>query len=98
LTTTGLVHVYVYDFRLRSIWIRLSLGTRNEVAPFQMPDHEAPKNTYSQTDEHEVYDPVKFDPECTSDDDAAGDPDTLAFRDAARDIWTTEGRFEVLMF
>jgi hypothetical protein len=62
-----------------------------------MLDIEVVEKTLSQTDEHDVYDPVEFDPECTFVDEDI-DPDTLAFHDAARDIWSSEGCFEVLLF
>lgn len=57
------------------------------------PDVE---KTVSPRDEDELYDPVEFDPEQTFVDDEF-DSDTLAFRDAARDIWASEGRFELLV-
>lgn len=57
------------------------------------PDVE---KTVSSRDEDELYDPVEFDPEQTFVDDEI-DSDTLAFRDAARDIWAAEGRFELLL-
>lgn len=57
------------------------------------PDVE---KTVSHRDEDELYDPVEFDPEQTFVDDEI-DSDTLAFRDAARDIWASEGRFELLL-
>ena len=57
------------------------------------PDVE---KTVSHRDEDELYDAVEFDPEQTFVDDEI-DNDTLAFRDAARDIWAAEGRFELLV-
>ncbi len=61
-----------------------------------MLDAETMENPFSFGDEDEVYDPVEFDPEQTFVDDEI-DSDTLAFRDAMRDIWATEGRFELLL-
>ena len=52
---------------------------------------------FSSTDEDdEPYVAVEFDPECTFVDDE-NDSDTLAFRDAVRDIWAAEGRFELIL-
>jgi len=51
---------------------------------------------FSSTDEDEHYDAVEFDPECTFVYDEI-DSDTLAFRDAVRDIWASEGRFELVL-
>ena len=62
-----------------------------------MVDVEIVEKTFSDGSEHDVYEPVQFDPECTFVDEEP-DGDTLAFRDAVRDIWATEGRFELLMF
>ncbi|MDB4965343.1 MAG: hypothetical protein JWN44_1032 [Myxococcales bacterium] len=62
-----------------------------------MLDIEVVEKTFSHTDEHDVYDPVEFDPETTFVDEEL-DSDALAFRDASRDIWTSEGRFEVLLY
>jgi hypothetical protein len=46
-----------------------------------------------------VHDPFAFDPEhTTGDDDDLVDSDTIALRDAVRDIVALEGRFEVLMY
>ena len=42
---------------------------------------------FSSSDEDDAYDPVEFDPETTFVDDEI-DSDTLAFRDAMRDIWS----------
>ncbi len=61
-----------------------------------MIDADTAENTFSVDDEDEVYEPVEFDPECTFVDDEI-DSDTLAFRDAVRDIWESEGRFELLV-
>jgi hypothetical protein len=61
-----------------------------------MVDVQAQENSFSFSDEDELYDPVEFDPECTFVDDEI-DNDTLAFRDAVRDIWATEGQFAVLV-
>jgi hypothetical protein len=53
----------------------------------------------SHWDEPRAYDPVEFDPEETIGDDGDfGDIDSVALRDAARDIVALEGRFEVLMY
>ncbi len=60
-----------------------------------MIDASDAEKTFSFGDEDELYDPVEFDPEQTFVDDEI-DSDTLAFRDAARDIWVSEGRFELL--
>ena len=54
------------------------------------------EKTFSFGDEDDLYDPVEFDPETTFVDEEI-DSDTLAFRDAMRDIWAAEGRFEVLL-
>ena len=43
-----------------------------------------------------TYDPFEFDPEHTFVDDDV-DIDTLALRDAMRDIIGAEGRFELLL-
>jgi hypothetical protein len=48
-------------------------------------------------DEETLYDPVEFDPESTFVDDEEIDSDTLAFRDAVRDVVASEGRFELLL-
>ena len=61
-----------------------------------MTDAQIMENTFSFGDEEEVYDPVEFDPETSFVDDEI-DSDTLAFRDAMRDIWAAEGAFEVLL-
>jgi hypothetical protein len=56
--------------------------------------------SFSFGDEDDLYDPVEFDPETTSVDDelhAEIDSDTLAFRDAVRDIWASEGQFAMLL-
>ena len=54
------------------------------------------EKTFSHRDEGERYEPVEFDPEETFVDEEL-DADLLAFRDAVRDIWAAEGRFEVLL-
>ena len=61
-----------------------------------MVDVQAQENSFSFSDEDELYDPVEFDPETTFVDEEI-DTDTLAFRDAVRDIWATEGQFAVLV-
>ena len=61
-----------------------------------MVDVEILEKTFSRGDEDEVYEPVEFDPEQTFVDDEI-DSDTLAFRDAMRDIWAAEGRVEILL-
>jgi hypothetical protein len=43
-----------------------------------------------------TYNPFEFDPESTFVDDDV-DVDTLALRDAMRDIYASEGRFELLL-
>jgi hypothetical protein len=58
---------------------------------------ETQENIFSFGDEEDVYDPVVFDPETTFGDEDEIDNDTLAFRDAMRDIWRSEGRFEVFL-
>ncbi|HXU69302.1 MAG TPA: hypothetical protein VN947_08230 [Polyangia bacterium] len=55
-----------------------------------------PEKTFSFSDEDDLYDPVEFDPETSSVDDEI-DSDTLAFRDAVRDIVAAEGHFEVVL-
>ncbi|HEY2744973.1 MAG TPA: hypothetical protein VGL86_10140 [Polyangia bacterium] len=63
--------------------------------------HDDSGKMLSAADEDEdLFDPIDFDPELTTDttfvdDDADGD--TLAFRDAMRDIWRSEGRFELVL-
>ena len=64
--------------------------------------HDDSGKTFSAADEDEdLYDSYDFDPEMTSSDstfvDDDGDGETLAFRDAMRDIWRTEGRFELIL-
>jgi hypothetical protein len=49
-------------------------------------------------DEAETYDPVQFDPEQSFVDDEPVDGDTMALRDAVRDILAAEGRFEILFY
>ncbi len=61
-----------------------------------MIDVEAPEQTFSLPDEESLYEPVEFDPEQTFVDDEI-DSDTLAFRDAVRDICASEGCFELLL-
>jgi hypothetical protein len=59
--------------------------------------HDDSGKTFSFGDEdEEQFDPAGFDPETTFVDDEI-DSDTLAFRDAVRDIWITEGRFELML-
>jgi hypothetical protein len=64
--------------------------------------------TFSYDDEDDVYEVVEFDPETTSETtfdttlvtsylDDEIDNDTLAFRDAVRDICATEGAFELIL-
>jgi hypothetical protein len=43
-----------------------------------------------------TYDPIEFDPEQTFVDDDV-DTDTLALRDAIRDIFAYDGRVELLL-
>ena len=55
------------------------------------------ENRFSHSEDDELeYEPVEFDPE-TSFIDEEIDSDTLAFRDAVRDIWHAEGRFDLLL-
>jgi hypothetical protein len=62
-----------------------------------MIDVEEAENMFSHSEDDElVYEPVEFDPETSFGDDEI-DSDTLAFRDAVRDIWRTEGRFDLLL-
>ena len=61
-----------------------------------MIDADDSEKMFSLGDEDDLYDPVEFDPETTSVDDEI-DSDTLAFRDAMRDIWSTEGHVELLL-
>lgn len=61
-----------------------------------MLDVETAEKTFSDRDEDDRYEPIEFDPECTFVDDEV-DAETLAFRDAMRDIWAAEGRFEILV-
>ncbi len=61
-----------------------------------MVDAETMEKTFSYGNEDELYEPVEFDPEQTFVDDEI-DSDILAFRDAMRDIWASEGRFELLV-
>ena len=61
-----------------------------------MVDAETLENNFSFSDEDELYEAVEFDPECSSDDIEI-DSDTLAFRDAVRDIWAAEGQFAVIL-
>jgi hypothetical protein len=55
------------------------------------------EKTFSISDEPDLYDPVEFDPESTFVDDEEIDSDTLAFRDAVRDIVASEGRFDLVL-
>jgi hypothetical protein len=61
-----------------------------------MIDADDSEKMFSSSDEDDLYDPVEFDPETTFVDDEI-DNETLAFRDAMRDIWCTEGRVELLL-
>ena len=61
-----------------------------------MIDAEVAWNPISQADEAEAYDPVQFDPEQGSYEDDLVDVDTMALRDAVRDILADQGRFEIL--
>jgi hypothetical protein len=61
-----------------------------------MIDAQHEEKTFSSIDEDEHYQAVEFDPECTFVDEEV-DSDTLAFRDAIRDIWAAEGRVELLL-
>jgi hypothetical protein len=61
-----------------------------------MVDADGEENSFSFVEEDELYEPIGFDPECTFVDED-NDSDTLAFRDAARDIWASEGQFIVMM-
>jgi hypothetical protein len=61
-----------------------------------MVDVEHPENIFSLPDEDERYEAVEFDPECTFVDEEV-DSDTLAFRDAVRDIWAAEGQFALIV-
>jgi hypothetical protein len=63
-----------------------------------MPDVESDGKTSSDRDDIGTYDPVEFDPEQTAMDDELVDGDTLALRDAVRDIVACDGRFEILMY
>jgi hypothetical protein len=58
------------------------------------------ENTFSHSDDDDLaYEPVEFDPETSFVPDEMDeiDSDTLAFRDAVRDIWAAEGRFDLLV-
>jgi hypothetical protein len=61
-----------------------------------MIDGDPEENPFSFDDEDEHYDPVEFDPEDTFVDDDV-DADVLALRDAMRDIWASEGQFQILV-
>jgi hypothetical protein len=62
-----------------------------------MIDVTEAENMFSYSDDDELaYEPVEFDPETSFVDDEI-DSDTLAFRDAVRDIWRAEGRFDLLV-
>lgn len=61
-----------------------------------MVDVENPEKIFSTPDEDERFEAVEFDPECTFVDEEI-DSDTLAFRDAVRDIWAAEGQFAVIL-
>lgn len=62
-----------------------------------MFDIDGIENFSSNSDDVATYDSFQFDPEQTSGDDEL-DGDSLAMRDAMRDIVHDEGRFELLMF
>ena len=61
-----------------------------------MIDATDAEKTFSYDDEDDVYEAFEFDPEQTFVDDDS-DTDTLAFRDAVRDIWACEGHFELIV-
>ena len=62
-----------------------------------MIDVTEAENMFSHSDDDEpAYEPVEFDPETSFVDDEI-DSDTLAFRDAVRDIWRSEGRFDLIL-
>jgi hypothetical protein len=65
-----------------------------------MIDVAEAENIFSDSEDDELaYEPVEFDPETSSVPDQSDeiDSDTLAFRDAVRDIWHAEGRFDLLL-
>ena len=61
-----------------------------------MVDVENPETIFSVPDEDERFEAIEFDPECTFVDEEI-DSDTLAFRDAVRDIWACEGQFALIV-
>lgn len=62
-----------------------------------MIDVTETENMFSHSDDDGItYEPVEFDPETSFGDDEI-DSDTLAFRDAVRDIWAAEGCFSLLL-
>jgi hypothetical protein len=65
-----------------------------------MIDVAESENMFSHSEDEELaYEPVEFDPETSFVPDQSDeiDSDTLAFRDAVRDIWAAEGRFDLLV-
>jgi hypothetical protein len=60
------------------------------------PRNATGKNASIPDEDAVSYNPIEFDPEQTFVDDDI-DFDTLALRDAMRDIQATEGRFELLL-
>jgi hypothetical protein len=65
-----------------------------------MMDVTTDENMFSHSDEDGLtYEPVEFDPETSFVPDQSDeiDSDTLAFRDAVRDIWAAEGRFDLIL-
>jgi hypothetical protein len=65
-----------------------------------MMDVATDENMFSHSDEDELaYEPVEFDPETSfvPNESDEIDTDTLAFRDAVRDIWAAEGCFSLIL-
>ena len=64
-----------------------------------MTDAAELEQNFSFDDEDDLYDPVLFDPEVTTTPfgDDEFDNDTLAFRDAVRDICAADGAFELIL-
>jgi len=63
-----------------------------------MIDVTETENMFSHSDDDELaYEPVEFDPETSFVDEIDSDSDTLAFRDAVRDIWAAEGCFSLIL-
>ena len=63
-----------------------------------MIDVTETENMFSHSDDDELaYEPVEFDPETSFGDEFDSDSDTLAFRDAVRDIWAAEGCFSLIL-